>query len=144
MDNKNNIGIASLMERREGKIGGQNYFYYTNLGVVLVMETPNAYGRFRILSGTYYNKVVNKSNRYEEVMVTNFMSFKTLSDIHNTTKIEEILKIMASYHEDEGKYFVYDYNKNKFNPINDEDIINQIEENGKLQKLQIEFKSHKW
>ena len=140
----NNIGIASLMERREGNIGGQNYFYYTNLGVVIVMETPNAYGRFRILSGTYYNKVVNKSNRYEEIMVTNFMSFKTLNDIHNTTKIEEILKIMASYHEEEGKYFVYDHDKNKFTSINDEDIIRQIETNAKQQKLQIELKSHKW
>ena len=140
----NNIGIASLMERREGKIGGQNYFYYTNLGIVIVMEHPNAYGRFRILSGTYYDKVVNKSNHYEEVMVTNFMSFKTLSDIHNTTKIEEILKIMASYHKEEGKYFVYDYDKNKFNSINDEDIIKQIETNAKQQKLQIELKSHKW
>ena len=140
----NNIGIASLMERREGKIGGQNYFYYTNLGVVIVLENPTAYGRFRILSGIYYNKIVNKHTHYEEVMVTNFMSFKTLSDIHNTTKIEEILRIMASYHKDEGNYFVYDYDKNKFNPINDEDIIRQIEENAKFQKLQIELKSHKW
>ena len=140
----NNIGIASLMERREGKIGGQNYFYYTNLGLVIVMEYPTSYGRFRILSGTHYDKVVNKHTHYEEVMVTNFMSFKTLSDIHNTTKIEEILKIMASYHKEEGKYFVYDHNKNGFKPINDEDIIKQIEENAKNQKLQLNLKNNGW
>ncbi len=140
----NNIGIASLMERREGKIGGQNYFYYTNLGVVMVMETPKAYGRFRILSGPYYDKIVNKSNRYEEVMVTNFMSFKTLSDIHSTTKIDEILKIMASYHKEEGRYFVYNYDKNSFKSINDEDIIRQIEENAKNQKLLLELKEKGW
>ncbi len=132
------MGIASLMERREGKIGGKSYYYYTDLGVVIVYQNAS-WGSFQLLSGKYFGKKINKHTRYEELMVTNFIPFNDLNNLVTEAKINKITKIMGSLKKDEGKYYSYDYEEDEFKPINDEDIVKQIKENDQ-EKLSLHLK----